>query len=85
MPSRSRADGLFGQAGHEGGVGLVRIERDSEDGRERRERAVDEADHGRLDALEEKMMLVALTGVVYRTNCQVIEHKAHHTKVVRSA
>ena len=40
-------------------AGVVRGEHHCEDRRERRERAVDEADHGRLDALKEKGVLVA--------------------------
>ena len=39
-------------------VRLVRDERDREDRRERRQRAVDQADHGGLDALEEERLLL---------------------------
>ena len=39
-------------------VRLVRDDRDGKDRRERRERAVDQSDHRRLDALQEKGMTV---------------------------
>ena len=73
-----------GEAGDERGVRLVRVERDSEDGRKRRQRPVDQADHGRLDALEEEGVLG------HRVECTKrfandIEHKELLTSEGRAA
>ena len=43
--------------GDEGGLRVVGVERDREDRGERRERAVDQADHRRLDALQEELVI----------------------------
>ena len=44
-------------AGDEGGARVVGVERDREDRGERGERAVDQADHRRLDALQEELVV----------------------------
>ena len=59
------------ETGDERGVRLVRVERDAEDGRERRQRAVDQPDHGRLDALQQEVVLVGHHGQSINDRCQV--------------
>ena len=59
-------------------VRVVRVERDREDRRERRERAVDQADHRRLDALQEEAGWSVMSRV-YQTNRKPLEHKEHLT------